>query len=68
MWTPIIGPRVNVTTVSSFGATQWVPVYIAIYSEAFIIQANDSSHIIELIELAVGILQLDSYFDEEYMR
>jgi hypothetical protein len=43
-------------------------LYTSQYSEVFIIQANDSSHIIERIELAVDILRLDGYFDEEKMR
>ena len=43
-------------------------LYTSQYSGAFIIQANDYSHIIERIELAVDILQLDGYFDEEKMR
>jgi hypothetical protein len=43
-------------------------LYISQYSKAFIIQANDYSHIIERIELAVDILRLDGYFDEEKLR
>jgi hypothetical protein len=43
-------------------------LYPSQYSEAFIIQANDSSHIIENIELAVDILGLDGDLDEENMR
>jgi hypothetical protein len=42
-------------------------LYTLQYSEAFIIRENVSSHLIERIELAVEILQLDGYFDEENM-